>query len=193
MPINASRGGASSKGFGFTGGVFKFLEATGGTVTTSGNFKIHTFTAGSNFVVTQAYTDPTVYPVQVLIVAGGGGGGDGGGNGGAGGGGGYLEGTFTNFTTGSYPVVIGGGGSTSAGTNTHGQDGSPSTFKGATANGGGGGGGTGAEQGRAGGSGGGGGRNSQPGGSSNQSPSAGLTAYGNSGGTGLENLNSDPI
>ena len=30
------------------------LSATGGTVTTSGNFKIHTFTSDANFVVSNA-------------------------------------------------------------------------------------------------------------------------------------------
>jgi len=99
MPLLGTRGGASARGFGFGGGAFKFMIATGGSIATSGDYKIHTFTSSSTFTVTQEYTDPTVYPVEVLVVAGGGGGGDGGGNGGAGGAGGYLEGTFTKLTS----------------------------------------------------------------------------------------------
>jgi hypothetical protein len=64
-----------------------FIEATGGTVTTSGNFKIHSFTGDGNFVVAQAGTSPSPSVVDYLVVAGGGSGGvsEGGGGGGAGG------------------------------------------------------------------------------------------------------------
>src|SRR6056300_1612788 len=137
MPVLSTKGGASAKGFGFGAAGFKFMIATGGTITESGDFKIHTFTSSGTFTVTQEYTDPTVYPVEVLVVAGGGGGGDGGGNGGGGGAGGYLEGTFTNLTEGSYPVGVGNGGNTNNNGNSPGSSGSPSTFNGATANGGG--------------------------------------------------------
>ena len=33
--------------------LFQFTEATGGTVSTSGDYKIHTFTGDGNFVVSQ--------------------------------------------------------------------------------------------------------------------------------------------
>ena len=68
-----------------------FTSATGGTITTSGDFKIHTFTGDGCFVVSQIGNSPVVPtggPVNVdyLTVAGGGGGGLGqGGGGGAGG------------------------------------------------------------------------------------------------------------
>ena len=138
MPILGSRGAASVKAFGFGGGAADlFLTATGGTISTDGNFKIHTFTSSATFEVTQEYTNPADYPVLVLVVAGGGGGGDGGGNGGAGGAGGYLEGSFTNFTAGSYPASIGNGGNTNRNGNSNGQAGSNTTFKGTTATGGG--------------------------------------------------------
>ena len=48
-----------------------FIDATGGTVTTCGNFKIHTFTADGNFVVNTAPT-PANNTVDYLVVAGGG-------------------------------------------------------------------------------------------------------------------------
>jgi len=65
-----------------------FTSATGGTVTTSGDYKIHTFTSvgSTNFVVSSVGTAPN-NTFQVLIVAGGGGGGGqyvGGGGGGGG-------------------------------------------------------------------------------------------------------------
>ena len=109
MPLLGTRGGAAARGFGFSGGSETFMEATGGSIATSGDFKIHTFTSSGTFEVTTEYSDPSAYPVEVLVVAGGGGGGDGTGNGGAGGAGGYLEGTFTNLTEGSSLGDAGGG------------------------------------------------------------------------------------
>ena len=51
-----------------------YTTATGGTVTTDGDYKIHTFTtAGStNFVVSNVGSSPN-NTIQVLMVAGGGG------------------------------------------------------------------------------------------------------------------------
>ena len=78
-----------------------FTEATGGTVTTSGDYKIHTFTGDGCFVVTKAgnfgckgcaSSGPNI--VDYLVVAGGGGGGGGGtpsGGQGGGGAGGFRE------------------------------------------------------------------------------------------------------
>ncbi len=101
------------------------ISATGGTVATSGDFKIHTFTGDGNFVVSAG-----VGPVSVLdylVVAGGGAGG--GIMGGGGGAGGYRE-SHSTPVSGSYtasplatptglpitgpvtiPVTVGGGGS----------------------------------------------------------------------------------
>ena len=71
-----------------TAGVF--TSATGGTVTTSGDYKIHTFTGDGCFVVSTSGNGalvPTGGPavVDYLVVAGGGSGGERGAGGGAGG------------------------------------------------------------------------------------------------------------
>jgi len=112
------------------------ITATGGTVTTSGNYKIHTFTGTSNFVVTDA---PTGAIVEVLLIGGGGGGGTG--YGGGGGGGGYYYNTGLGVTASTYTVTVGSGGTNSAGALGIGTNGSNTTFGIlATAYGGGGGG-----------------------------------------------------
>lgn len=79
-----------------------FFVATGGTVTTDGNFKIHTFTENDNFVVTYA---PPAAQVQYLICGSGGGASSSTGRGG-GGGGGVLTGS-TTLTAQSYSVTVG--------------------------------------------------------------------------------------
>ena len=67
------------------------MDATGGTITYSGNYKIHTFLTSGTFTVTAGKN----YVVEYLAVGAGGGGGQGsstaGANGGGGGGGGFLE------------------------------------------------------------------------------------------------------
>jgi hypothetical protein len=102
----------------------KHIEATGGTVTTSGDFKIHTFTGDGNFVVSQLGPDNTI---DYLVLAGGGGGGNTPGEQAGGGGGGGLRsaktgnhGSYTvhpnSSTTGvtisaaTFPITVGGGG-----------------------------------------------------------------------------------
>jgi hypothetical protein len=72
----------------------QFARATGGTITQSGGYTIHTFTSSGNFVPTQNLT------VEYLVVAGGGGGGVFGG----GGAGGYRT---------SVPGATSGGGASS--------------------------------------------------------------------------------
>ena len=168
----------------------QFLCASGGTITTSGDYRFHTFTGPGTFTVNSlgnGCTVPTGGPnaVNYLVVAGGasggnnvgGGGGASGGNnvGGGGGAGGYRNLCQTVSVT-SYPVTIGAGGSAS------GNNGSPScVFSNVSA--GGGAGGCGApEAGSAGGSGGGGGHNSAPGGSGNSPPVS--PPQGNPGGQG---------
>jgi len=105
-----------------------FTTATGGTVTTSGDYKIHTFTSPGTFNVTQvgnSSTNPAGGPnaVSYLVVAGGGGGGGGDRNG-TGGAGGFREGRVTapeypasplvttglTITASPYPITVGGGG-----------------------------------------------------------------------------------
>jgi len=66
------------------------MNATGGTISYVGNYKIHTFTSSGTFTVTSGLN----YSIEYLVIASGGGGGKGGAtgqNGGGGGGGGFLE------------------------------------------------------------------------------------------------------
>ena len=65
----------------------RFVTATGGTITCSGNFKIHTFTGPGTFTVTCAGNASGSNEISYMVVAGGGGGAGywgGGGNGGSG-------------------------------------------------------------------------------------------------------------
>jgi hypothetical protein len=53
MPIIGSFGAGSGKGFGLGGASGPaFIIATGGTITESGDYKIHTFTSDGTFTVT---------------------------------------------------------------------------------------------------------------------------------------------
>ncbi len=133
-----------------------YVAATGGTITTSGDFKIHTFTGDANFVVSCGGNTKGSNQVSYLVIAGGGGaGGDGGGGGGAGG---FREGkspstpyTASPLDAGSglpvtaqtYPVTVGAGGAGGAQPTT-GAAGSNSVFSTITSAGGGRGGGRGA-------------------------------------------------
>jgi hypothetical protein len=115
-----------------------FMSATGGTVSCSGNFRIHTFTGPGTFAVSEVASNPANSKVDYVVVGGGGAGyvPDGGG----GGAGGYREspGTTTCYTASplgaspatalpvgiaDYPVTVGGGGASNS-------DGSSSTFTG---------------------------------------------------------------
>ena len=181
-----------------------FILATGGTVTTSGDFKIHTFTGDGCFVVSNIGLGTPTNPstVDYLVVAGGGGGGFS--RAGAGGAGGYREsynpctsGTYTasplatptslTVSITSYPVTIGAGGAGA----TEGCSGSPgvnSVFSTITSSGGGGGGSNAPHPGAgvSAGSGGGGVNPSpgpQPGGAGNTPPTS--PPQGNPGGTGV--------
>jgi hypothetical protein len=132
--------------------------ATGGTVTSNGQYYIHTFTSDGTFTPSQTLS------CEYLVIAGGASGGT---NNGAGAGaGGYRTGTLS-VTSGAKTVTVGGGGAAKA-TNGQGNDGSNSVFDSITSTGGGGGGtfaGTNAgSNGRTGGSGGGGAANDTGGG-----------------------------
>jgi hypothetical protein len=170
----------------------QFISATGGnTVTTSGDYKIHTFTSPGTFTVCSVGNACGSTKVDYLIAAGGGGGGTCiGGGGGAGGlrasngtsSGSYCAGPgpLTNPVCGStvsaqgYPIVVGAGGagSTSPSTPGNATAGSASSFNSISAAGG----GLGATYGMSGGNGGSGGGaggwTTQPG------PSGGGTAAG---------------
>jgi len=119
------------------------IAATGGTITTDGDYKVHTFNANGTF-------EPTSVPdtegwVEYLIIGGGGGGGRGAeynAIGGGGGAGGYLSGYFQVSAT-TYSIVVGDGGTGSVYDNTSapwgaiGDNGDDSTAFGYTADGGG--------------------------------------------------------
>jgi hypothetical protein len=134
-----------------------FISATGGTETTSGNYKIHKFTSSSNFVVSSVGNPSGSTSVDYLVIAGGGGGGagvpgDGGGGGGAGGArmsDGTTAGCYSASPLGpgapaitvsvtTYPITVGGGGSLGSGVpGGEGSKGSNSVFSTITSTGGG--------------------------------------------------------
>lgn len=132
------------------------MIATGGTITTSGNYKIHTYTSNGTFTVTAPGTNPTV---DYLVVAGGGQGGYGSGGaagrgGGGGGAGGMLFGSLGGLSAQAYSITVGVGGSGQCNCG-QGNTGGPSIFSSVYAYGGGGGGGCQGYGGNGGGSGGG--------------------------------------
>jgi len=118
---------------------------TGGTITTSGSYRIHTFTSSSSFVVPSG---TTLTDVEYLVIAGGGSGGTYGGGGGAGGyrssvvgqpsGGGASAESRLTLSANTYTVTVGAGGASVSGI-TQGISGSNSVFGSITSTGGGGG------------------------------------------------------
>lgn len=147
---------------------------TGGTITTSGGYRIHTFTSSSSLVVPSGFSTD----VEYLVIAGGAGGGYR--HGGGGGAGGYRTATGFAVSPTSYTVTVGAGGA--GGTSgVVGGNGGNSVFSTITSTGGGGGASsdTGTSVGSSGGSGG-GGRASSSGG-------AGTSGQGTTGGTGGNN------
>jgi hypothetical protein len=83
------------------------FTASGGTVTTAGLYKIHTFTSSGTFTATGNGA------VDVLVVAGGGGGGND--NAGGGGAGGLIYQTAYDILSGSHTITVGGGGAGATG------------------------------------------------------------------------------
>jgi len=141
-------------------GIPPYISATGGTITTSGNCRIHTFTSPGTFSVSSIATAspaPANNQVSYLVVAGGGGGGNGYQSGGGGAGGfredkspitpytaSPLEGAGAiTITATNFPITVGAGGATGPGTPSDGSkgiNGSDSVFSTITSAGGGGGG-----------------------------------------------------
>jgi hypothetical protein len=127
-------------------GINPFVLATGGTITTCGDYKIHTFTGPGTFTVTCAGTPTGSNSVEYLVVAGGGSGARG--TGGGGGAGGFRQNYPSPTTAGlpvtatGYPITVGGGGAsrTPAAPPTVGESGTNSIFSTITSAGGGGGG-----------------------------------------------------
>ena len=194
-----------------------YVTATGGTVTTSGDYKIHTFNSDANFVVSCAGTPSGSDKVSYMVVAAGGGGGSG--YGGGGGAGGFREGKCSSdpytdspldagaglsVTATTYPITVGAGG-TGATHPASGGNGNNSIFSTITSTGGGGGGKEGGVDGANGGSGAGGGSPGGSGGSGNTPPvspsqgndggdSVGAPAYqgGGGGGATVAGANGNP-
>ena len=138
-----------------------YVTASGGTESTSGDYKIHKFTSDGNFVVSAAGTPSGSTKVSYMVVAGGGGGGGDYGSGAAGaggGGGGYREGKCTSdpytasplkapdgltVSVQTYPISVGAGGpfgNAPPSPDQSGQPGGNSIFSTITSTGGGGGG-----------------------------------------------------
>jgi len=108
-----------------TSDIANFVAATGGCITTCGDYKIHTFTGPGTFTVTCAGSPYGSSTVDYLVVAGGAGGAARAGGGGAAGGyresSGTASGCYTVSPRGSgvsalpvsvtgYPITVGGGG-----------------------------------------------------------------------------------
>ena len=170
-----------------------FITATGGTITTDGDFKVHTFTGPGTFAISETAVLPSNNNLDYLVIAGGASGGYG--TAGGGGAGGYrtsyesapVSGPTLPASVTSYPITVGAGGASVNPSNTTGADGSNSVFSTITSTGGGGGGNRDSNTtGRDGGSGGGGSGGdpapAKPGGSGNTPPVS--PSQGNDGGTG---------
>ena len=111
-----------------------YISASGGSTTTSGNYKYHYFNSSGTFTINSAGVGGSQYTtVDYIVIAGGGSGANAFPGGGAGG---YLRGTFTG-TTGARTITVGGGGTGGYSTQSN-SGGSNSSISGvATATGGG--------------------------------------------------------
>ena len=131
-----------------------FISATGGTVATVGDFKIHTFTGPGNFCVSAVGNPAGSTTVDYLVAAGGAGGGwcigGGGGAGGVRASSGAVSGCYAAgpiaacvsalpVSVQGYSIVVGSGGTGAPGSTVCGNSGSVSTFSTITSAGGGGG------------------------------------------------------
>jgi hypothetical protein len=175
---------------------------TGGTITTYGSYRVHTFTSSGSITFYSGFTPN----IEYLAVAGGGGAGGGsstgGYTGGGGGGAGGLSSGTSSTNTESYTVTIGAGGAGGAisGSGTTGQN---TVFGSVTVLGGGGGGSGGPETssnriGKNGGSGGGSGYRSTTGGSGTSGQGfagghAGPVEQGSGGGGGAGGAGQDGV
>ena len=175
----------------------QYISATGGTITESGDFKIHTFTGPGTFTVNCVSCSAANNEVSYMVVAGGGGSGRS--YGGGGGAGGFRErksgvDTYTasplngstpiTVTATGFPITVGGGGA-KATPSVKAGSGANSVFSTITSAGGGGAGSFSNPQpatGIPGGSGGGGADGPQAGGSGNTPPTT--PSQGSNGGPG---------
>ena len=98
------------------GGGGDFIVATGGDITTDGDYKVHKFTSSGTFEITSGTGD-----VEYLVISGGGGGNRG--NAGGGGSGAFRTDTKSDMEVGEYTVTIGAKGIGGYG----GSEGTPAT------------------------------------------------------------------
>ena len=187
-----------------------FLTATGGTITTSGNDKIHTFTGPGTFTVSNTSATAAENVVSYLVVAGGGGGGKHQAGGGGAGGFREVKSPTTPYTASpldgypsapnrvtvtatAFPITVGGAGAAGVpGNSCDGTNGGNSIFSTIISAGGGAGAGydnlPNGRPGLNGGSGGGGSSSSQPGGGMNNGGTGNTPpvspSQGNNGGGG---------
>ena len=136
-------------------GAVAFMAATGGTITTDGDFKVHTFTGPGTFCVSQVSTVSASRNETAYVVVGGGGGGGSSCAAGGGGAGGFREGRCSSAvpytasplvatsgitaTAAAFPITVGAGGTKGAYPGNAGAGGT-STYSTITSAGGGGGG-----------------------------------------------------
>lgn len=134
-----------------------YVAATGGTITTSGDYKIHTFNSSGTFTVTNAGNPLGSDTVDYMVIAAGGGGQRNAGTGSAGGGGagGFREsvpspaawtasplansGGSLSVSAQAYPITVGAGGAGGSPSGNTGGSGGDSIFSTITSSGGGGG------------------------------------------------------
>ena len=118
------------------------MVATGGSITTDGDYKVHSFTTSGTFNFT--VTAGSAPEVEYLVIAGGGSGGSGATNSsygsGGGGAGGYRTATGFSVSAQQYTVVVGAGGANPGADADTTNSGSDSSFSSITSAGGGGGG-----------------------------------------------------
>jgi len=175
-----STGGTAARAFSIVVTGPPFMSATGGTITTDGDYKVHTFTTSGTFTPTVGTDSTYGTKVEYLVVAGGGGGGHSG-HGAGGGAGGYRHNSAYDFVVSNqaYSITVGGKGASKT-------TGGNSTFSNITSAGGGRGGHNGTEAGQAGGSGGGGSGHVNDGaGGAGNTPSV-SPSQGNNGGSGQD-------
>lgn len=142
LALNWTAGTTTATLSGLATGYYTYINATGGSISTDGVYKVHTFRSNGTFTVNSVgsgHSESAI--VEYLVVAGGGGGGNG--RGGGGGAGGYRTGTGFSVTPQAYTIAVGAGGAGGYGawgaTTTRGANGSDSSFSTITSTGGGGG------------------------------------------------------
>lgn len=110
-----------------------YIIATGGTITTSGDYKYHAFTTSGTFTVTQVGSADGSNTLEYIVVGGGGSGGTGSigvgaqSNGAGGGAGGIQHNASFSPSVTSYTITIGGGGAGVAPQNNGGNAGTASS------------------------------------------------------------------